>query len=133
MTERKFQPGFRLSTLDVVVLIAGLVASVAAMQLDRWLSMAIAFVVLHFFLFCNVLRMSRPLELVWAGIFVALSVATIGMNLLPWAAVFGVAGVVTVIVAVIEMRRPWYHGVGWRRINPRLEAWWQAHASGHGN
>src|SRR4051812_47661861 len=61
MAERKFQPGFRLSALDVIVLVVGGVASAYAMTIDRWFGIAIAFVVLHFFLFCNVLRMSRPL------------------------------------------------------------------------
>ncbi len=60
MAERKFQPGFRLSGLDVIVLVVGGVASAYAMTVDRWFGIAIAFVVLHFFLFCNVLRMSRP-------------------------------------------------------------------------
>src|SRR5262245_24708936 len=115
MSERKFQPGFRLSTLDVVVLVVGGIASGYAMSVDRWFGFAIAFVVLHFFLFCNVLRMSRPRELIWAGIFAALATAAISQNLLSWPMVFAISAVVTVIVAVIEMRRPSYHGVGWQK------------------
>jgi hypothetical protein len=132
MDERKFQPGFRLSALDVVVLVIGGIASGYAMTVDRWFGIAIAFVVLHFFLFCNVLRMSRPLELIWAGIFAALAVATISQNLLSWPVVFAVSSVVTVIVAFIEMRRPSYHGVGWQKLNPRLPEWWQSAAVGGG-
>ncbi len=84
MPARKFQPGFRLSALDVCILIVGGVASAYAMTVDPWFGIAIVFVVLHFFLFCNVLRMSRPLELTWAGIFVGLAVATICWKLLSW-------------------------------------------------
>src|SRR5687768_7082849 len=129
MAELRFQPGFRLSALDVVVLVVGGVASAYAMTVDRWFGIAIAFVVLHFFLFCNVLRMSRRLELIWAGIFAALAIAAISFDLLSWPAVFAISGAVTVIVAVIEARRPSYHGVGWQRVNPRLPEWWQSTAA----
>jgi hypothetical protein len=113
MAERKFQPGFRLSALDVVVLIVSGVASAYVMIIDRWFGIAIAFVVLHFFLFCNVLRMSRPLELIWAGVFAALGLATISLKLLSWPIVFALTSLVTVIVAIIEVRRP---VVSWRRL-----------------
>ena len=132
MAGKKFQPGFRLSALDVVVLIMGGVASAYAMTIDRWFGIAIAFVVLHFFLFCNVLRMSRPLELIWAGIFAGLAAAAMSQNLLSWPAVFAMSSVVTVIVAFIETRRPSYHGVGWQKLNPRLPEWWQSAAAGGG-
>ena len=69
------------------------------MTIDRWFGIAIAFVVLHFFLFCNVLRMSRPLELIWAGIFAALAIAIISFNLLSWPAVFAISGAATMVVA----------------------------------
>ncbi len=130
MDMRKFQPGFRLSPLDVIVLILGGIASAYAMTIDRWFGSAIAFVVLHFFIFCNVLRMSRPLELLWAIIFVALGVASICVNLLSWSAVFAASAIVTVIVVVVEARGPAYHGVGWQKLNPRLPEWWASTAAG---
>jgi hypothetical protein len=110
----------------------GGVASAYAMTIDRWFGVAIAFVVLHFFLFCNVLRMSRPLELTWAATFAALAVAAIAQGLLSWPVVFTVSSVVTVIVAFIETRRPSYHGVGWQKLNPRLPERWQPAAAGGG-
>jgi hypothetical protein len=133
MAERTFQPGFRLSALDVVILIVGGIASAYSMSIDRWLGIAIAFVVLHFFLFCNVLRMSRPLELIWAAIFAALAVATISWNLLSWPIVLAISSAVTIIVALIEMRRPSYHGVGWQQLNPRLPEWWQSATAAGGS
>ncbi len=129
MAERKFQPSFRLSAIDVIVLIVGGAASAYAMTVDRWFGVAIAFVVLHFFLFCNVLRMARGLELIWAGIFAALAIAAVTFDLLSWPAVFAVSAAVTVIVAVVEVRRPSYHGVGWQKVNPRLPEWWQSTAA----
>lgn len=126
MAERKFQPGFRLSVLDVGVLIVGGIGAWFVMSLDRWIGVAIVFVVLHFFLFCNVLRMSRRLELIWAGVFVVLAIAAISWDVLSWPVVFGISSVMTVLVAVVEMRRPSYHGVGWRKLNPRLLEWWNS-------
>ena len=102
------------------------------MTIDRWLGIAVAFVVLHFFLFCNVLRMSRPLELVWAGIFAVLAIATISQELLPWPVVFAVSSVVTIVVGFIETRRSSYHGIGWQKLNPRLPEWWRSAAAGRG-
>lgn len=132
MAQWKFQPGFRLSSFDIFVLIAGGLASAYAMTVDRWFGIAIAFVVLHFFLFCNVLRMSRPLELIWAGIFAGLASAVISRNLLSWPVVFAISGVVTVVIAIVEARRPSYHGVGWQKLNPRLPEWWQSAVGGGG-
>lgn len=132
MPGRNFQPGFRLSGLDVLVLVVAGIASAYTMTIDRWLGVAIGFVVLHFFIFCNVLRMSRSLELVWAGIFAALAVAAIALSLLSWPIVFAASSVVTIIVAFIETRRPSYHGVGWQILNPRLPEWWQSTTAGGG-
>jgi hypothetical protein len=130
MSARSFHPGFRLSATDVAVLLVGCAASAYAATVDRWLAAAVVFVVVHFFLFCNVLRMSRPLELTWAAVFIALSVAAATFAAVPWPAVFSASTLVTVIVAAIEVRRPSYHGVGWQTLNPRLPDWWAARQAG---
>lgn len=122
---RTFSPGFRLSALDGLVLIAGGVASLAVARIDTRLAAGIAFVVAHFFLFCNVLRMSRPLELTWAGLFAALSVAAT-RGAIGWSVVWSASVGLTAVLAVVELRRPSYHGVGWRRVNPGLRTWWAA-------
>lgn len=130
MAERKFQPGFRLSLMDVVVLVAGGATAAYFALIDTWTGIAIAFAVLHFFLFCNVLRMSRLLELMWAGAFTGLTVASTVFGLLSWPAVFGISSIVTIVVMAVEMRKPSYHGAGWQKLNPRLPEWWQAVAVG---
>lgn len=126
MSAREFKPGFRLSVTDVLVLVAGAVGAFFAAGIAPWAAAAIAFVVLHFFLFCNVLRMSRPLELVWAGVFLALAIAAIRLQVPAWPVVFAVSLAVTVVVAIVQLRLPSYHGVGWQRINPQLRQWWEA-------
>jgi hypothetical protein len=123
-TQREFRPGFRLSARDVLTLIVGAVLAACVGMVDRWLAVMVGFVVLHFFLFCNVLRMARPLELVWAGLFAVLAILA-GVGVVQWPVALGVSLGVTVVVASIQMRRPSYHGVGWPRINPELPQWWE--------
>ncbi len=119
-----FQPGFRISEIDVGVLILATLGSVLLARFDESLAVATVFTVAHFFLFCNVLRMSRPLELVWAALYVVLSASTILIGFPTWSHTFTVMLAVTAIFAVIQVLRPSYHGVFWRQINPNLPHWW---------
>ncbi len=129
MQKRAFTPGFRLSTLDVMVIAVGSIGVVGLAFVVPWLAFVVAFVTGHFFVFCNVVRMARPLELIWAGVFVVLAGMTVAIDWPGWLATSVVSLAVTAVVVVIEMRKPSYHGVGWQWINPGLPAWWDAHAS----
>jgi hypothetical protein len=121
-----FQPGFRLSFIDVVVLVIGATASAALWNAVWWIGFIVAFVVAHFFLFCNVFRIARPLELAWAGVFIALVYGTIAFSVPGWPAAIAGSLAVTVAVIALEMRKLSYHGVLWQRINPALPEWWSA-------
>ena len=127
MTPPPFKPGFRISAMDIAVLIAGSVGSVLAAQAEWWLGLIIAFAVGHFFLFCNVFRVARPLELSWAALFVALAGGTITREIPGWPVTIVSMLVATVLVVVVQMRKPSYHGVAWQRINPELPQWWETH------
>ena len=124
---RKFSPGFRLSGVDVAVLVVGAVAVVGMAFVDGWLASAVGFVVGHFFLFCNVLRMSRMPELIWAVVFAVMAMDVVLFEEIAWLTAFGVSAGLTAVLAVIEMRRASYHGVGWRWVNPGLPQWWEKH------
>jgi hypothetical protein len=119
-------PGFRFSVGDALVLVAGVVGAIVLSRFVWWQGFLVGFVVAHFFLFCNVVRMARPLELLWSGVFVGLAGATIAVDMPGWVATFVVSALVTVIVVVLEIRKPSYHGVGWKWINPGLPTWWEA-------
>jgi hypothetical protein len=121
-----FAPGFRLSVLDACVLAAGAATAVALATVVAWWGFAVAFVVAHFFLFCNVVRMARPLELAWAGLFLALAGATIALEVPGWPATIAASLAMTAAVVAIQLRKPSYHGLGWQRINPGLRAWFEA-------
>jgi hypothetical protein len=129
MKQKAFVPGFRLSVGDGLVLAGGVVAAIVLSMFVWWQGFVVGFVVAHFFLFCNVVRMARPLEFLWSGVFVALAGATIAIDMPGWVATFVVSAVVTAIVVVLEIRKPSYHGVGWKWINPCFPARWEAQTS----
>ena len=128
----KFAPGFRLSFIDCVVLIAGTIGTLALWPMTWWWGFVLGFVLVHFFLFCNVFRLTRPLELAWAGVFVSLAAATIALETPGWLTTVVISLCTTIFVVLVEMRKPSYHGIGWQKINPGLPVWWEAHTSGMG-
>jgi hypothetical protein len=126
MAEAKFQPGFRMSVTDGLVIVAGIVGAVGLWFTAWWLGFTVAFVVGHFFVFCNVFRVARPLELAWSGVFVVLTYGTVMFDRPNWVVTIGCSLLATVVIIGLEMRKPSYHGVLWRRINPGLRQWWEA-------
>ena len=124
MAASTFQPGFRLSTVDIVVIVAGAIASIALWSTAWWIGFVIAFVIAHFFLFCNIFRIARPLELLWSAIFIARTYCTITFEKPSWLITIVASLIVTIAVIAIEMRKPSYHGILWQRINPQLPQWW---------
>jgi hypothetical protein len=125
---RTFGPGFRFSKLDAIILLVGLYISADTAAVYPWLGIAIGFVIAHFFLFCNLVRMARPFELAWSALFVLLASSTIVVGSPPWPVTLAISFAVTVVLVGLEMRKPSYHGVFWRQINPGLPQWWQEHA-----
>jgi hypothetical protein len=92
-------------------------------------SFVVLFVVGHFFLFCNVFRIARGLELTWGGLFVALATATLASGYPGWYATSAISIAMTTAVIAFEMRKPSYHGVFWQRVNPQLPEWWRANSN----
>jgi len=127
---QRFAPGFRFSGFDALVLILGTASALGVALLHQWVGLAIGFVVAHFFLFCNILQMSRPLELIWAAVFAGLVGCAFVADAISWPLIFAFASGVTLILSLIQMRHPSYHGVGWKTINPALPEWWRARHEG---
>ncbi|MCB1229913.1 MAG: hypothetical protein KDN19_06590 [Verrucomicrobiae bacterium] len=129
-----FQPGFRFSGFDATILIVGALTAIGVAIF--WLPLAavvVAFVVGHFFLFCNVFRIARAPELIWAAAFFGL--ATWAMlstrPVFAWSLAFGLSLAIAAILIALETRKPSYHGVGWQRFNPGLKDWWNRVRSGN--
>lgn len=112
-----------------MVLVAGAVGTAMAWRVDPWLGTAVLLPVAMFFVFCNVVRMVRRLELVWAAAYVAAVLARQGIGWPSWSWLVAGSVVIAVGLVVLQLRRPDYHGVGWRHCNPQLPAWWAEHAA----
>jgi len=122
----EFKPGFRFSRFDALVLASGIIGFLFVWSQARWISFVIGFAVFHFFLFCNVFRIARNLELIWASIFVALTACTVIARFPGWLVTILASLAATIAVVAIELTKPSYHGVAWRRINPNLREWWDS-------
>jgi hypothetical protein len=132
-TKHAFAPGFRLSVLDMTILTVGLAVTFALATVVWWWGFVFGFVLGHFFLFCNVVRMARPLELAWAAVFVVLAAATVALGAPGWQVTVSVSLFTTVVMVVVQIRKPSYHGLGWRLINPELPNWWESQVSKSAN
>lgn len=121
----RFAPGFRFSWTDAVVLVLGAVLTWWLARLAGELALLATFVIGHFFLFCNVFRIGRKPELVWAGAFMVLAALSLGMEILDLRLALGLALGLSTLLILREMRLPRYHGIFWQRVNPRLPEWWK--------
>lgn len=112
-------PGMRLSWADVAVMVVTGLLTVWLRHagMDAWWMPAL--VLGHFFLFCNVFRVRRSLELAWAAVFVLLTGWRLMHGDARWLPLLAWQAPVTVLVVALEMRSPRYHGAAWRLINPK--------------
>lgn len=125
-----FRPGFRLSVFDFVFLALGALAAYFAFRLRSLPATIPAYVILTFFLYCNVFRIRRIAELIWAGAFTLLALASFYCGQPTWPIVFASGIALTIILIAREMRHPSYHGILWRSVNPQLPTWWdQQHST----
>ena len=112
--------GFRFSGMDAAVIGVFAVAATALSIMESPLWWLLTIVAGHFFLFCNVLRVRRSLELVWAALFLANVAVWSSLDRLSCAGVLAGQLPVTAVLALIELRSQQYHGILAQRINPRL-------------
>ena len=104
--------GFRLSWTDAAVLLTAASGSLLAWRSARALAVGIAVAVFHFFLFCNVFRVSRPLELGWAACLL-LNVFTLRLlDAFSWPTAMLVQTPITLGILVWTVRSPEYRGIG---------------------
>jgi len=75
--------------MDVGILVAGVMGASIVWPLSVLWAMIILFVVAHFFMFCNIFRIPRRPELIWAVTFISLSVMTIVSGFPGWLITIG--------------------------------------------
>lgn len=123
-----FKPGFRLRISDIAIIFFGVWFSCRVGVENFNLGLSAAFVIFHFFLFCNILRMNKSLELVWSGLYLLLfilaSTEAFG-GFVNYLGVYVYSLVITSLLIGFQINREDYHGVFWERINPELPKWWR--------
>lgn len=113
--------GFRLSRVDLIVISLTIIASLEIIRRDLPFAWILACVVGHFFLFCNVFRVRRSYELMWAAAFLLNVAYWMAFHLsLEWLPPLLTQLPFTIIVIVAEIRSPQYHGIFSEQLNPRL-------------
>ncbi len=118
--QRKRIWGFRFSLTDAVAL-AAFGATVAILRrLDSGLWWVVAIAAGHFFLFCNVFRVMRRRDLLWAALFVLNVALWLLVGRLDWFNVLACQLPVTAGVIAWEIRAVRYHGIFADRLNPNL-------------
>lgn len=123
MCEPKYKArtwGFRFSLTDAVAI--GVFTSAAGglwhLGSPLWWMLVIA--AGHFFLFCNVFRIVRRRELIWAGLFVLNVGVWTWFDRFTWPGVLLCQLPITLALVIADMRAAGYHGVFAQRLNPRL-------------
>ncbi|GAA6136811.1 hypothetical protein NBRC116583_05580 [Arenicella sp. 4NH20-0111] len=123
MKNEDFNPGFRLSIFDLAVIILGLAGAWYLRDISNEFSLVILFVLGHFFYFCNISRMSRMPEIIWAICFVISYGVGVFYGIVTVAEAFVISFIITIVLTVLEARKPSYHGVLWSKINPGAQDW----------
>ena len=103
--------GFRFSRVDAVVLLTAAGLTWALWRYVGQFALLVPVTLFHFFLFCNVFRVRRSAELLWAGAFVVNFAMWALSGSFSWWAVLGAQLPVTLAIVVVEVRHPRYHGV----------------------
>jgi hypothetical protein len=120
MKHRPRTSGFRCSLADAVVIAVFAGAAFLLWRLDNPLWWMLAIVGCHFFLFCNVFRIARRREFIWAGLFIFNVGAWAWFDNSAWIRVVLSQLPITAGLIIAEMREPGYHGVFATRLNQRL-------------
>jgi hypothetical protein len=111
------------SRMDAAILGAAVAATWILWQAEPLLAPVPAIAVGHFFVFCNVFRVRRRLELAWAGCLLVNAAAWFLAGAFSWVSVLAVQTPLTAGLVALEMCTPRYHGVLARAINPCLDAY----------
>jgi hypothetical protein len=112
--------GFRFSLADALAILAFMSAAAVLWRLGNVLWWILVIAAGHFFLFCNVFRIVRRRELIWAGLFILNVGVWTALSLLTWPRVLLCQLPITISLVLSDMRSCGYHGVFANRLNPLL-------------
>lgn len=112
------KPGFRISIVDIVFLVfSGIMTYILYPYLLSFIWI-IPLVVGHFFLFCNVFRVRRNLELLWAIVFCGNIIVHFYTHF-SWKTVLAVQIPTTIIIVIAQILDANYRGIfyKWKKAN----------------
>ncbi len=103
--------GFRFSATDALAILVCFGVTAWGLLTLGQIAWLFPFVLGHFFLFCNVFRVPRKPELLWAAIFISMASICLVLDLTILHAMWMVLPV-SVLVLTYSVRLPTYHGIG---------------------
>lgn len=113
--------GLRFSRVDAfILLLAAAISSVLRWQ-DLVFWWLLPMVIAHFFFFCNVFRLARRRELIWAILFVVNIAFWLLQGNANWFNTLACQLPVSTGVIAWELKSRRYHGILARRLNPALD------------
>lgn len=113
--------GLQFSFADALAVGVFLTVAGVLWHFDNPLSWLLIIAAGHFFLFCNVFRIIRRRELIWAGLFILNVGIWVWLDHLTWLCVLVCQLPITIGLILADMRTPGYHGIFANRVNPRLK------------
>ncbi len=111
------KPGFRFWWLDAVLIVLCTFLTWVMWDLLGWFSLVFSVTLGHFFLFCNVFRIRRTYELVWAAIYLANIFYWVFLREFSWLGILTLQTPVTVVLIALEVGSPRYHGIFCGRLS----------------
>ena len=124
----EFKPGFRIFITDIIFIVALAIFAVSISSINRYLSIIIFLPCIQFFLFCNVFRIRRKTELIWATLYLIVGYCGYYFQINTYLIAF-ILLTTGMLLIFREFKHPGYHGIMWRRINPNLEYWFKENIS----
>jgi hypothetical protein len=115
--------GFRFAWTDGIAIIACALTTRIAWPYLGDLSLLFPFVLAHFFLFCNVFRIRRSLELFWSAAFLIVCVIWLRTGHFTLAHVFWTQLPISLLVIAIGFCQRDYHGVGYKHVSLGRRPW----------
>lgn len=109
-------PGARLAVSDLAVLAAGAAGTAALHARAPALAWLPGFVLGHFFLFCNLVRLRTHKELLWCAVFLANFAAHAAQGDPCGAAILAWQLPVTLALVASEVASPGYRGLGYAAL-----------------
>lgn len=108
--------GLRFSVTDGIAIVLCALATWSAWPFLGEMAVVFPVVLGHFFLFCNVFRISRNLELLWSALFMCNVGIWAGLGSFVWMKILLTQTPVTILFIALTVFGEDYHGIGYSMV-----------------